>query len=149
MATQTVNKSATPVRTPRDFKYAYAVNLAVEEKFSFGTFNPVPRDKIGNWTSVVGNGMVDVAMYYTDDQVTDDPGNRSKHFTDVIDMIDGRKSFKQTQSIAVKAKINDAETERIVMEMIGNRASMTEVNAALVEVENRVASAGGRLGSLV
>ena len=149
MANLASTKSATPIRTPRDFKYAYAVNLAVEEKFSFGTFNPVPRDKLGNWTSVVGNGMVDVAMYFTDEQVTDDAGNRSKHFTDVIDMIDGRKSFKQTQSIAVKAKINDAETERIVMEMIGNRASMAEVNDALTKVENTVAAAGGRLGSLV
>ena len=149
MATLTATKSATPPRTPRDFKYAYAVNLAVEEKQSFGTFNPVPRDKYGNWTCVVGNGMVDVAMYYTDKQVTDNHGERSKHFTDIIDMIDGRKSFKQTESIAVKARTNDAETERIVMEMIGNRATIQQVNEAVAEVENRVAAAGGRLGSLV
>lgn len=141
-------KPGTPFRkTPRDFKHAYAVNLAVEEGFSVGTFSPVSRGPRGNWLTVTGNGMVDVAMYYTDSMVTDDPGDRAKHFKNVVDILDGRASFKQLQCIAVKARLNDSDIEAKVMELVGNnQASAEQVDEAISRIENTVAAAGGVLG---
>ena len=135
------------IKTPRDFKYAYAVNLAVEENFSTGTFSPMSRNVKGNWTVVTGNGMVDVAMYYTNEMVTDALDNRAKHFKNVVDILDGRASFKQLQCIATKARLDDSEVAKIVMDMVGsNQFSTNQVDEAISRLENAVAGAGGSLG---
>lgn len=133
-------------KTPRDFKFAYAVNLAVEEGFSTGTFSPMSRNIRGNWLVVTGNGMVDVAMYYTDEMVGDDPGDRAKHFKNVVDILDGRASFKQLQCIATKARLDDNDLAKKVMEMVGSNQSSTNVDEAISRLENVVAGAGGTLG---
>jgi len=134
-------------KTPRDFKFAYAVNLAVEDGFNTGTFSPMSRNIRGNWTVVTGNGMVDVAMYFTDKVVSDDPGDRAVHFANVVNILDGRASFKQLQCIATKARLDDSDVAKKVMEMVGNnQASGDQVDEAISRLENVVAGAGGTLG---
>ena len=151
MAAQPVTKS-TPIKSPREFKFAYLVNIAVEKGFSVGTFTRIPRIRskvsgIESFERPHGMGLADVVEYYTDNQVTDDPKNRSDHFAIVMALHTKQKTFKQLGAIVVSANQNDAAVEKAVMDAIRSGGSESDIEMAILKINE--ASAAGKAHSSV
>ena len=119
-----------------NFKYGYAVNIDVEKGQDFGTFNVLTRvatrDGTGVFHAIQGSGFTKVVTYFTDEMVTDDPGDRLRHFTNVMDIVEGRKSNKALGVLVRQASLEDDEKAlRNVLESFGrDGVSADKVNLA-------------------
>jgi len=142
--TQVPTVNAGPLKPLSKFKYAYSVNIDVEKGQDFGTFNSITRDKNGYFLSIHGAGMARVATYFTDNQVTDDPSDRLKHFKKVMDIIDGRKSERQLGVRVRQATMMDDERQlKDVLENFGGEILPDKINLASEIVQ--AAKEGGKL----
>ena len=122
-----------------NFKYGYSVNIDVEKGQEFGTFNVINRDKTGVFYAIHGSGFSKVAAYYTDEMVTDDPASRLHHFTNVMDVIEGRKSNKALGVLVRQAGLEDnAEALKNVLAEFGANGS---VNADRINLASEIVAA--------
>lgn len=136
-----VRKATAPNRLPRDFKFAYLVNVAVEKGFEYGTFTPLQKSgKQGSFIKPHGMGLADVVEYYTDERVTDDPANRAMHYKKVVLILEGKLSFRQASAIAIPSSQDDDAVEEAVRQIMGAGGTTEDMEHAVDRINNAVAS---------